>query len=630
MAERDEIDRVRSSVNIVDIVSPYVALKRSGPIWKGCCPFHSEKTPSFQVNPDKGFWYCFGQCSEGGDAFDFLMKAENLQFGEALERLAQKAGITLTRGHSDSQETTSKRDKLYRALEVATKYYQETLASNPTAMQYLLDRGIAYESIKSFRLGFAGDGWDGLAGYFRRNKVELADAVEAGILTKGDRSYGEPYDKLRGRIVCPILDVHDRPIAFGGRLIEAAEGRPKYLNTAETPLFFKGKTFFAMSRARKAIAEKGIAIVVEGYFDVISAHQAGFLNVVATLGTSLTPDHAEILGRHAQRVILAFDADAAGLKAAQRANAILEAKEFEALVLNLPQGEDPDSLLRAGKLAEFTTAIDDAMPIREFQLRTLLTEHEKKTGLTERDKAAIFRREITPLIKLTKSVIERERYIRMAAPMHPFFDQGSAMAEDQIRQEITGTPPGGQIGQPQYGGFGYSGGGRFGDKRRPPAPKPENATGHAPAKSLQVAEENILKAMISGDDALDMLVAESVTAEMFVSPLHKELASRLLSGTFSSRSAIIDELYGNNEVGNLLARLMVSSDNAVGENQPSASSVGTNYAPLTESIVEDSIKRLAREQSARVEDELRTRAEGGDVAAAQELMRFIREQHGSK
>src|SRR5579862_3221598 len=361
MDDCSEIDLVRDRTDILHIVSFYVALKRAGRVWKGLCPFHNEKTPSFNVDPDLKRWHCFGQCSEGGDVIKFLQKVDNLTFGEALERLAIQAGVTLaplrkdgsrrrsSEGSPEQAEDSevSERERLFAAAECAARFYEETLARSSEAREYLQKRAIAHEAQKQFRLGYAGEDWDGLARFLSRQGVSVQDAVTAGLLVATDKkSY---YDKLRGRIVFPILDAQERVIAFGGRLMEAVEGRPKYLNSAETPLFTKGRALYGLWRARKAIAASGQAIVVEGYMDVIAAHQAGIENVVAALGTSLTEHHAQILGRFAQRALLSFDADAAGLKAAQRASQIFSARDIETRMLDLPEGEDPDSLLRAGR-----------------------------------------------------------------------------------------------------------------------------------------------------------------------------------------------------------------------------------------------------------------------------------------
>ncbi len=569
-------------------------------------------------------WYCFG-CSEGGDSFKFLEKIENLSFAEALDRLANIAGITLT-SKRESPDAQNHRDKLYSALEAAATYYQQSLAQSPVAKQYLLNRGILPDTQASFRLGFAPDSSDGLLNFLRKSGVQPADAIEAGVLGKSDRQFSSPYDRLRGRVICPILDVHERPIAFGGRLMEDVKGYAKYLNTAETALFSKGRTFYAMSRARKSLGELEFALVAEGYFDVISAHQAGFTNVVATLGTALTDDHADVLSRLVGRVVLAFDSDPAGYQAAQRANAIFENKGFEVQVLNMPRGEDPDSLLRAGRVSEFQRAINDAVPIREFQLESLLQHYQSKVGLNERDKEAVFRRQIIPLLRATSSVIERERYIRLCAPLHPLFDQGSALAEDQIRQEITAAAPGSRPGRgmrPEDGRRSSGAGNQATNSRVRPGMQ---RSGSAPTSSVRVAEENLLRAMIDDDKTFSkMIEAGGLTAEAFISPDCRELAQRMLSGNAIAalmEAATRDSSSDDGEdvksdsagLARLAARLLAGGDQS-------------GQAPLNGAVVSDSIYRLQRESQASDERDLRVRVEQGDEAAARELMQLLRRQH---
>ncbi len=315
------------------------------------------------------------------------------------------------------------------------------LARSPVARDYLQERGLAHAAQEDFSLGFAADEWDGLSRFLTQKGVSLADAEKAGLVTIGERG---TFDKLRGRLVFPIFDVQERPIAFGGRLIaEARPGQPKYWNSPETPVFSKSKTLYGLSRARKAIAAREQAVVVEGYTDVIACHQAGFENVVATLGTSLTEEHVQILARLASVVLLAFDADSAGLKAAGRAAQIFEAQEVEVRVLDLPEGEDPDSLLRAGKRRVFEQAMEDALPLTEYRIKRLI---RKGPTETERDRVALFRKAL-PILAAVPSMVEREQYVKLLAPYHPQYGAGAAFAEEHIRQDVAGHLAGQASGQ---------------------------------------------------------------------------------------------------------------------------------------------------------------------------------------
>ncbi|MBV9849213.1 MAG: DNA primase [Armatimonadetes bacterium] len=421
MADRSDIDEVRRRTDLVSVVEKYVTLKRAGKGLTGLCPFHQEKTPSFHVSPEIGRWKCFGQCNESGDVFKFVQKIENLTFPEALERLALHAGVTLTRpappglgAGGAARPAGDERERLYRINALALRFYRGILAKTPPALEYLRGRGIAHAAAEAFALGYAPDAWDMLAAHLARQGVDLADAERAGLVGKSER--GSHFDKMRGRLVFPIFDVQDRPIAFGGRLLgTAGPGAPKYWNSPETPVFSKSRTLYGLGRARKAIASEGRAVVVEGYTDVVAAHQAGFENVVATLGTALTEEHVKILARLAPVVLLAFDADSAGLKAAFRAAEIFEAQDVEVRVLGLPEGEDPDSLLHAGRRSDFERAMDEAMPLVQYRLERLIRKSD--TG-TEGGRLALFKKAL-PVLASVPSVIEREQYVKRLAPYHP-------------------------------------------------------------------------------------------------------------------------------------------------------------------------------------------------------------------
>ena len=614
MSDRSDVEQVRERSDILQVIAPYVALKRVGKVWKGLCPFHNEKTPSFHVNAELGRWHCFGQCAEGGDVFKFLQKVENLTFPEALERLALKAGVTLEtreRGSGKAAPPTGERDRLYHAVETAARYYEQTLTRATAAQEYLQTRALAHETQRAFRVGCSGEEWEGLTRFLEQNAVAAEDAVTAGLIVASER--GGYFDKLRGRIVFPILDVQERPIAFGGRLMEDVPGRPKYLNSAETPLFSKGKTLYGLWRARKAIADAEEAIVVEGYLDVMTCHQAGFENVVATLGTALTEDHAQILGRHARRALLAFDADAAGLKAAHRANALFEAQEIEVRILDMPDGEDPDSLLRANRSAEFRRSIQDAVPVAEFQLRRLLRQ-ANPSAMSERDKSTFFQRELLPILRGTKSVLERERYIRMCAPLHPYYSSGTAYAEEQIREEIEGRH---QAPPPAFRGGHGDGRNRWGD-RPGRYPAPPSAPPALQVNSLRTSEETLLKVLLLADEERDSeaarFVEANVTPELFATPVYARLAQHLLES--QDRRSALETIDGDEALGGnpAVAALLV------GEN---------GLDPLISlQSVQDMVRRLREREEKRHRAELLARALLGDKEAEREHTRLYQERDG--
>lgn len=559
MADRSDIDEVRTRTDLVSVVERYVTLKRAGRQLKGLCPFHQEKTPSFVVSPEIGYWKCFGQCGEGGDVFKFVQKIENLTFPEALERLALQAGVTLTSrqprvtaGENDAAPSEAgSKDRLRFINGLALRFYRDVLARSPVARHYLRERGVAHAAQESFQLGFAADEWDGLCRFLTRNGVSMADAEKAGLVTVGERG---TFDKLRGRLVFPILDVHERPIAFGGRLIgEARPNQPKYWNSPETPLFSKGREMYGLWRARKAIAAREQAVVVEGYTDVIACHQAGFENVVATLGTSLTEEHVQTLARLASVVLLAFDADSAGLKAAGRAAQIFEAQEVDVRVLDLPEGEDPDSLLRAGKRLVFEQAMETALPLTEYRIKRLI---RKGPAETERDRVALFRKAL-PILATVPSILEREQYVKLLAPYHPHYGAGAAFAEEHIRQDVANhmagqgaNQQGGQTATP-YAARRYT--------SSPPSLPPSLPSGGG---ATEQAERHLLRALVSDDPALAGKALSAMTAAQFVTERARALAAYLYNhyaqmGTLDPKEVLA--ALGDDPRADILADLLMNS-----------------------------------------------------------------------
>ncbi len=557
MADRSDIDEVRTRIDLVSVIERYVTLKRTGGKLKGLCPFHAEKTPSFTVSPDIGRWYCFGSCAEGGDVFKFVQKIENLSFPEALERLALQANVTLTSRSPRGSEATlgggtirteaGEKDRIYKINALALRFYREVLGRSAVARDYLQERGLAHDAQEKFALGFAADEWDGLCRYLTQKGVALADAEKAGLVTIGERG---TFDKLRGRLIFPIFDVQERPIAFGGRLIaEARPGQPKYWNSPETPVFSKSRTLYGLWRARKAIAAREQAIVVEGYTDVIACHQAGFENVVATLGTSLTEEHVQTLARLASVVLLAFDADSAGLKAASRAAQIFEAQEVEVRVLDLPEGEDPDSLLRSGKRLVFENAIENALPLTEYRIKRLI---RKGPAETDRDRVALFRKAL-PILAAVPSVLEREQYVKMLAPYHPHYGAGAAFAEEHIRQDVAGHLAGQANTQ-------NSGQNAYGSNARRPASLPQPPSGGG---ATEQAERHLLRAMVSDDPALAGPALELVTPEDFVSEKARALAEFLQGqwreGQSLEPKSVLAALGQDDPRADMLADLLMNS-----------------------------------------------------------------------
>ncbi len=354
------LEEIKSRLDIVDIISEYVPLKKAGQNWKGLCPFHTEKTPSFMVSPSKQIYHCFG-CGSGGDIFTFLIKYENLSFQEALRALAKKAGVEL-KGSQKHAVMVEQKEELLNLHRDALLFYQQSLRRNSRAVDYLKNRGITSEAQELFSIGYAPNTWNALFSYLLKNKGYKIEMIKkAGVITHGTRDY---YDTFRDRIIFPIFDLRGEVTAFGGRVMD--DSMPKYLNSPETPIFSKSRILYGLNLAKESIRKTGFTIFVEGYIDVITVHMHGFSNAVAPLGTALTQEHGKLIKRLTQDAVLVFDGDASGIKAAKNGISILLESGLNVKVLPLPDGEDPDSFLRKKGKEAFDNLLEKAMSIVDF------------------------------------------------------------------------------------------------------------------------------------------------------------------------------------------------------------------------------------------------------------------------
>ena len=357
------LEEIKSHIDIVEFISDYVALKKSGQNFKGLCPFHSEKTPSFMVSQPKQIFHCFG-CGAGGDVVSFLMKHDNLPFGEALQYLAKKAGLKITDSAFD-KNFSAKRQKILQVNEEAMKFYMRTLRQSNSAMEYLRQRGITEDALTAFSIGYAPDQRNILCTHLKKTGHPDSILMNAGLAVadgKGCR------DWFRGRIIFPICNLRNDVVAFGGRVMDNT--LPKYINSPETEIFKKSETLFAINIGKDEIRKKGYAIIVEGYLDAIMCHQHGFKNTVAPLGTALTSRHLQKLKSLTSRVVLVFDGDDAGVSAARRSLSILCENDIKAKVLLLPAGEDPDSFLRKRGSEPFRKLLSAAQSMIRFLLKS--------------------------------------------------------------------------------------------------------------------------------------------------------------------------------------------------------------------------------------------------------------------
>ncbi len=426
------IDEVKDRLDIVEVISSYVPLQKSGRNYKALCPFHSEKTPSFVVFPDSQHWHCFGACSEGGDVFTFVMKREGWDFRTALEELARRAGVELRPRTPAQVEAQDEADRLRSALTTAAQYYNHLLRHAPeaeAARAYVTRRGLSDETIERFLLGYSLPGWERTRAYLTERGYTVEELAKAGLLVQREDG-SSTYDRFRERLMIPIRDAQGRIIGFGARTLDP-EGVPKYINSPQTVLFDKSRTLFGLDLARQAIRREDRVVIVEGYMDVMQAHQAGFANVVAQMGTALTEPQLRQLQRYTKRFVLALDPDAAGVQATLRGVEVArEALEqewqpvfdprglvgyearlgAEIRILRLPGDQDPDDLIRE-EPQRWATLVEEAVSVVDFYLQILLE------GLDLDDTKAKARvvDTLLPVLRAVANPVEREDYVQKMA-----------------------------------------------------------------------------------------------------------------------------------------------------------------------------------------------------------------------
>lgn len=429
---QDAKEEVRARLNIEDVISEYVPLKRAGRNFKGLSPFSSEKTPSFVVSPDKHIWHDFSS-GKGGDVFSFIMEVEGVEFREALEQLARRAGVDLTQyDNKQSGEIAKKKKKLLEITEWATKYYQQSLVKNQHALEYVFKkRGLSKDIVMQFRIGYAPDGGDALVRFLAAKGYTKKDLADAGLTNR----FGG--DIFRGRVTIPLMDASGQVIGFTGRILKDDPKAPKYLNTPQTLLYDKSRHVFGLSQAKEAIRKNDSSVIVEGNMDVISSHQAGVTNVVATAGTAMTEWHLKALVRLSQNVKLAFDADKAGLAATERAIPIAQIVGVELTIVTLPgDAKDPDELIQQD-VKLWQQAIDHTHPVVDWVMEQYKAREDMAMAAGKRR----FTAAALGVVRLLQDVVEREHYIRKIADM-------TDTSPGTIARRLTETDNTGQPGAP--------------------------------------------------------------------------------------------------------------------------------------------------------------------------------------
>jgi DNA primase len=403
------ITEVKQKLDIVELVAEYVTLQKAGRNFKGLCPFHSEKHASFFVFPEQQSWHCFGACGTGGDIFSFIMKKEGVDFGQALRLLAQRGGITLSPREASSKVEDEKKEKLFQINEAATEYYHHLLSSTKAgeaARNYLARRKVAPEVIKKFRLGFSPDAWETLKNYLLDKGYTEKELVEVGLII--EKEEGVSYDRFRNRLMFPICDIQGRVTGFGARVLD--DSLPKYINSPQTAIYDKSSILYGVDKAKAAIRKKNLAIIMEGYMDVLTAHQHNWQNVVGSMGTSLTGKQVEGIKRLTNNITLALDADLAGEEATLRGRAILAYSNAEANVILLPPGKDPDEVISEAP-ALWEKLVEQAMPILDFAFQSVISKVDINKA---RDKSLAVQK-LLPSIDEIKDPVQQSHYLRKLA-----------------------------------------------------------------------------------------------------------------------------------------------------------------------------------------------------------------------
>jgi len=523
------IDDLKRQADIVRVIQDYVQLKKKGANWMACCPFHKEKTPSFSVSPAKEIFYCFG-CHKGGSVFNFVMEIERVSFPEAIKLVAEKSGVPLPVMVDDSrfQARRLESEEVIDLNKWALEWWEQQLESSAEgriARDYLKAREITEETSKTFQLGYAPDSWDALSIYLRQKGATQDQIERSGLVVKKEGGSGS-YDRFRGRLIFPVMDIQGKPIAFGGRTLR--DENAKYINSPETAAYIKGRNLFGLNLTRDEIRRNGFVILVEGFLDLIVPYQFGIRNVAASLGTALTPDQVKLLGRFARKVVVNYDGDKAGVQAAKKAIEILLAEDLEVKILVLPDGADPDDFLKKSGASEYHRRRGEAQPHIQFVIDQAVVD--RKLSNPADKEAAID--EVLPYVRAVRSRIQKREYFDIAM-------DSLRISDATMRRELWHSIRGG-----------FSDGARARQiTSKPPQVKPTVAEEHL--LSVIFADETLrgsVLRMLQPEDYEDL-----ATAEIFRAFLELDRANQEI--TFDSLS---EKTAGDERVTALLPMLMMN------------------------------------------------------------------------
>lgn len=540
----EKIDEVRAATDIVDMIGSYVKLKKRGKNFVGLCPFHTEKTPSFNVSPERQMYHCFG-CGVGGNVFTFLMEMEKVSFPEALRSLAQRAGISLPQSGESPEEDASESQALYDACSMAGRFFYDNLnetTQGQLAREYFHRRGFSDESIKKFGLGYALSGWDSLIKHAENKGVSVEILVKAGLAHKREGTSsseiggrGGYYDYFRGRAMFPIFSTMGRVIGFGARKLREDDPLGKYINSPETPIYNKSRILYGIHHAKDAIREKDNAILVEGYADLISVYQAGIYNVVSSSGTALTSEQVQLLARYTRNVTIVYDADSAGSKAALRGVDLILENDLEVRIAQLSPGEDPDSFVKRQGADAFREVLHQSISFVDFIARTY--DEQGKFQTPEGQAEAV--RAIVQAIAKMKDELKRHFYVKHVAERYGVY-------ETMLFREL-------ELYLPRVRGGGKP---RTSAREIPVLEQGLSESPHATPSLIPAAERDILHAMLEGRGEILTLVFQQISVEDFT-----DLRARMLASLIKDRwdaEGKLDSSHLMNEMEDDLLRRLVA------------------------------------------------------------------------
>lgn len=430
------IDEVKQRIDIIEVVSQYTTLKKAGRTFRALCPFHSEKHPSFFVYPEQQSWHCFGACNTGGDVFSFIMKKEGIDFGDALRLLAQKAGVTIST-RFEPEAGKEERERLYQVNQAAAQYFHNLLLNFPAgerAREYFASRGLSPQTITDFQLGFSLNSWEALKQYLVERGYTESELLTTGLVIEAEAEGGKTHDRFRNRLMFPIHDIRGRIVGFGARVLD--DSLPKYLNSPQTLIFDKSSCLYGINLATAAIRQQNLVVIVEGYMDVITAHQNGFNNVVASMGTSVTEKQINTLKRLSKDMIFALDADAAGEEAMLRAVGYENTLDAEVKVIILPGGKDPDDVIKEDAKI-WQNLLEEALPIVDYTFNMVTAELDLNTA---RDKSLAVDK-LLPIIAEMKDTVRQAHYLQKLARLVKVSQRSLEAALGRIKPDRKAKEP---------------------------------------------------------------------------------------------------------------------------------------------------------------------------------------------